>query len=96
MKVKLVLKFEARKMIKKMFKRQNTYDYVAIFRSVMGYILFKLQEKYFSDISQNSNRARINYLTRLIVVVVLIDESVQSYIIGPGVLHCYCNVLDFR
>ena len=41
-------------------KTWKTHDFVAIFRS--GWILLKLEAKNYSDISQNSDRAR-NYLT---------------------------------
>ena len=32
-------------------EKQKAYDYAAIFRSAIGWILFNLKEKYFSDIS---------------------------------------------
>ena len=39
-------------------QKTKAYDYDAIFKSALGCILFKLEAKYLSDISQNSDRAR--------------------------------------
>ena len=40
-------------------KKKQGYDYIAIFRFAIVWILFKLVAKYFSNISQNYDRARI-------------------------------------